>query len=190
MSDLLQQPLSQEEEKKAEEKALEQYEKYYKNETEVELSESNIKVPKQNFILVSFVGPELPQKCNSMGMKIWGAFDTIEESQAHAEKLSGLKENEFFDIFILQMYNWALIPPNSKAIEDKTYRLNKLDELIKDKKVQELKANEMFDMRKEKLKKTIISNENETIEMLENTGILDSKQVVEEDEKVTFENDS
>ena len=47
------------------------------------LMKSSIQIPKQNYALVTFVGPTMNQKTpdKTNGMKIWGAFNTLEQAQ-------------------------------------------------------------------------------------------------------------
>jgi len=146
------------------------------NNKELNLMKSDITVPGQEWCLVSFVGKDLKQRTEELGMKIWGCFDNIQSAKKHANKLNKLEENKIFDIFILEMYTWARIPPDPQCIEDQNYHEEKLHELITDHKRQQLRAKEVFDLRKEKL-----SNNPDVNQFNRNKKVL--KQLMEEDEE-------
>lgn len=121
------------------------------NDKELNLMKSDVVVPGQEWCLVSFVGKGLKQETEELGMKIWGCFNDIKAAKKHADKLNKIEENKIFDIFILEMYTWARIPPDPQCIDDQNYHEEKLHELITDHKRQQLRAKEVFDLRKEKL---------------------------------------
>lgn len=129
------------------------------NSKELNLMKSDITVPGQEWCLVSFVGKGLKQETDDLGMKIWGCFDDIRSAKNHANKLNKLEENKIFDIFILEMYTWARIPPDPQCIDDQNYHEEKLHEIITDHKRQQLRAKEVFDLRKEKLKNNPDANQ-------------------------------
>jgi len=123
------------------------------NNKELNLEKSDVRIPDQEWCLVSFVGKGLNQKTQDLGMKIWGCFADIKMARDHAKKLSKMEENKIFDIFILEMYTWAKIPPDPQCMDDQEYHEEKLHDLITDHKRQQLRAKEVFDLRKEKLQK-------------------------------------
>lgn len=123
------------------------------NSKELNLMKSlELAVPGQNWVLVSFTGASCRQKTEQLGMKIWGCFNEIKEAKDHADKLSRIKENNIFDIFILEMYTWAIVPPDPQCMDDQVYHEEKLHNIITDHRKEQLKAKEVFDMRKERLK--------------------------------------
>jgi hypothetical protein len=85
-------------------------------------------VPGQLYACISFVGPEQPQKNELLGMKIRGCFPDREAAAAHAKRLQ--KEDSTFDIYVVDMYKWLLIPPKADAIEDVHYTNDKLEEIM------------------------------------------------------------
>lgn len=153
------------------------------NDKELNLMKSDITVPAQEWCLVSFVGKNLKQQTDELGMKIWGCFESIRDAKKHADKLSKLEENKIFDIFILEMYTWARIPPDPQCIDDQNYHEEKLHELITDHKRQQLRAKEVFDLRKEKL-----SNNPDVNQFKRNKQVL--KEIMEEDTKETTEEET
>ena len=123
------------------------------NDKDLNLEKSDLGVSDQEWCLVSFIGKECSQKTNELGMKIWGCFGDIQSAKKHADKLNKIEENKIFDIFILEMYTWARIPPDPECIEDQNYHEEKLHDLITDHKRQQMRSKEVFDLRKEKLMK-------------------------------------
>ena len=83
-------------------------------------------VPGQVFACLSIIGPEAPQRNDKFGIKIRGAFATRDEAANHAKRLQ--KEDPTFDIYVVDMYKWLLIPPDPTKIEDVHYTNEKLEE--------------------------------------------------------------
>ena len=103
-------------------------------------------VPGQLYACLSVVGPECPQKNDKFGIKIRGAFNSREEAASHAKRLQ--KEDGTFDIYVVDMYKWLLIPPDPAAIEDTHYTNEKLEELMTGYKENQSMAAKMFEERK------------------------------------------
>ena len=103
-------------------------------------------VPGQIFACLSIVGPECPQKNEKFGIKIRGAFATRDETAKHAARLQ--KEDATFDIYVVDMYKWLLIPPDSEKIEDVHYTNDKLEEIMKGYRENQSEAARMFNERK------------------------------------------
>ena len=103
-------------------------------------------VPGQLFACLSVVGPECPQKNDKFGIKIRGAFNSRDEAASHAKRLQ--KEDATFDIYVVDMYKWLLIPPDATAIEDVHYTNEKLEELMSGYKENQTMAAKMFSERK------------------------------------------
>lgn len=103
-------------------------------------------VPGQLFACLSVVGPECPQKTDKFGIKIRGCFATRDEAANHAKRLQ--KEDATFDIYVVDMYKWLLIPPDREKIEDTHYAEEKLEELMQAYKENQAQARKMFEQRK------------------------------------------
>ena len=103
-------------------------------------------VPGQLYACLSVVGPECPQKNDKFGVKIRGAFNSREEAASHAKRLQ--KEDATFDIYVVDMYKWLLIPPDPTAIEDVHYTNEKLEALMSGYKENQQMAAKMFEERK------------------------------------------
>jgi len=103
-------------------------------------------VPGQLYACLSVVGPEAPQKNDKFGIKIRGAFNSKDEAASHAKRLQ--KEDATFDIYVVDMYKWLLIPPDPVQIEDAHYADEKLEELMLGYRENQAQAAQMFAERK------------------------------------------
>lgn len=105
-----------------------------------------VTVPGQLFACISIVGPDCPQKTDKFGIKLRGAFSTREEAERHAKRLH--KDDATFDIYVVDMYKWLLIPPDRDKIEDVHYANEKLEEIFTKYKENQRMAAAMFEKRK------------------------------------------
>ena len=103
-------------------------------------------VPGQLYACLSVVGPEAPQKNDKFGIKIRGAFNSRDEAASHAKRLQ--KEDATFDIYVVDMYKWLLIPPDPTKIEDAHYSNEKLEELMVGYRENQTQAAALFAERK------------------------------------------
>jgi hypothetical protein len=109
-------------------------------------------VPGQLYALISLVGPELPQKADKFGLKIRGVFNTRDEAANHAKRLQ--REDATFDIYVVDMYKWLLIPPDRDRIDDVHYQNEKLEEIMTKYKENQRMAAAMFEKRKKDMTAT------------------------------------
>lgn len=103
-------------------------------------------VPGQLFACISLVGPDCPQKTDKFGLKIRGCFQTRDEAASHAKRLQ--EEDATFDIYVVDMYKWLLIPPDNSKIDDTHYVEGKLEEIMTKYKENQKMASKMFEERK------------------------------------------
>jgi len=103
-------------------------------------------VPGQLYACISLIGPECPQKNDKFGLKIRGCFNSRDEAASHAKRLQ--KEDATFDIAVVDMYKWLLIPPDRDHIEDVHYNDSKLEELMTAYRENQSQAAKMFEERK------------------------------------------
>lgn len=103
-------------------------------------------VPGQLYACISIVGPDCPQKTDKFGLKIRGCFASRDEAGSHAKRLQ--KEDATFDIYVVDMYKWLLIPPDRDQIEDTHYGEDKLEELMTKYRENQSQAAKMFEERK------------------------------------------
>jgi len=111
------------------------------------LTQDYTTVPGQLYACLSVVGPEAPQKNEKFGIKIRGAFSNRDEAANHAKRLQ--KEDPTFDIYVVDMYKWLLIPPDPAAIEDTNYTNEKLQEIMTGYRDNQAQAARMFQERKD-----------------------------------------
>jgi hypothetical protein len=109
--------------------------------------ESDYNLPSgQVFALLSIVGPECPQRNDKFGIKIRGVFPTAEEAKSFAKRLQ--KDDALFDIYVVEMGKWLLIPPDREKIEDTHYVNDKLEEIMQGYRDNQRQAAAMFEKRK------------------------------------------
>ena len=109
-------------------------------------------VPGQLYACLSVVGPEAPQKNDKFGIKIRGAFASRDEAASHAKRLQ--KEDPTFDIYVVDMYKWLLIPPDATKIEDVHYQNQKLEEIMTGYRENQSEAARLFQERKRSMMET------------------------------------
>ena len=104
------------------------------------LEKDTNRVPTQEYAVISIISPSSRQKADHLAVKIKGVFSTIEEAKKHTDKLQ--KIDDTFDLFVVEMYSWLVLPPDTGKIGEKHYGDNKLEELITehDREMTEAKA--------------------------------------------------
>ena len=130
-------------------------------------------LPGQNYALISVVSPQSTQKCNNLCLKIKGTFDKLEEAQKHAETLQ--KIDPTFDIYVVEMYSWLLLPPDPELIEQ-VHVDNKLNEIIGGHRESQLKSKMYFEERKRELMENIEINNDEIREENERLKEIESEE--------------
>jgi excinuclease UvrABC nuclease subunit len=113
------------------------------------LATDPIKVPGQNWACVSFVSPDSNQKNKSLGMKIRGVFDLHSEAEDYVKRL--IKLDPLFDIYICQMYDWCLVPPDPEKITNQTYQNEELNKIVSEYRKNQIYAKEHFEERKREM---------------------------------------
>jgi len=94
------------------------------------------------------VSPQGGQKSENICLKIKGVFNTLDDANKHAEMLQ--KIDSTFDIYVVEMYSWLLVPPDPTLIEQKHVD-SKLNEIIGGHRESQLKAKMYFEERKREL---------------------------------------
>ena len=110
------------------------------------LKADEIQIPGQKYALISVVSPSSAQKNDTCGVKIRGVFETVEEAKMQAKKLN--KVDPLFDVFLVELYKWLPIPPNTSMIENQEYQDEMLNTLVKGHAEEQLRAKEFFEHRK------------------------------------------
>ena len=89
-------------------------------------------------------------------LRIRGCFASKDDAAKHAQRLQ--KEDATFDIYVVDMYKWLLIPPDPSKIEDVHYANEKLEELMAGYKENQAQATRMFEERKRDMMETKSDN--------------------------------
>jgi hypothetical protein len=110
------------------------------------LEQDYLTVPGQLFACISFVGPDMPQKNEKLGLKIRGCFASRDEAASHAKRLQ--KEDALVDIYVVDMYKWLLVPPDREQITDVHYQNEKLEEIMTKYRANQSAAAALFEKRK------------------------------------------
>ncbi|AOM63358.1 hypothetical protein [Heterosigma akashiwo virus 01] len=164
----------------------------------VNLETDHIKIDGQNFALISIVAPEgLNQKSNKVCIKIKGVFDTVENARQHANDLT--KHDPTFDVFVVSLYEWLLVPPDMDKISEQEYVDEELNTIITEFKKSQKQVQLEFETRKDALRSnidintTIINDEDMNVKMLPNEELGDDSDGGVEETKgekhVSFSND-
>ena len=161
-------------------------EKQIKNMTLNEIVDKDeAKIPGQNYALISIVAPQTRQKHDEICIKIKGVFSTIEEANKHASMLQ--KIDSVFDIYVVEMYSWLLVPPNTDHMEQ-THVDSKLNELISNHRSEQLKAKAHFDERKRELISNINIDTSSDKVSKDIVDITDSTVDINAESKIDVEN--
>ena len=158
--DHLLEPINDEKRKEIDEQVSKQFRHLSIDEN---VEKDTFKINGQNYALVSFVSPESNQKIKEgIGMKIKGVFDKLDEAKEHAEKLQKLDPT--FDIYVVEMYSWLLVPPNPELVSDQVNVDQKLNDIIVGHKESQLKSKMYFEERKRELQENIKQENTKQIE--------------------------
>jgi hypothetical protein len=89
---------------------------------------SNGYVSDQRFVVMSIVCPQgTNQLAENMGIKIFGAFDTLEKANSYAKELQG--ECNAFDYYVVETQTWAKLPPRVGKLDDQHFQEEELQKL-------------------------------------------------------------
>lgn len=85
-------------------------------------------VRNQNYFVASIVAPEgTNQKTESIGIKVFGCFNTIDEANKYSQQLQ--KECNFFDYYVAEVGAWLKLPPQVEKLDDVHYQEGELEKL-------------------------------------------------------------
>jgi hypothetical protein len=88
-----------------------------------------VRVEGQNYALISFVSPEGAQKADTLGFRIYGAFETVETAREHAALVNA--SDAAFDVYVVEMRKWCAWHPDPMDVTEKVYTDKRLDEMIR-----------------------------------------------------------
>ena len=86
-------------------------------------------ISNQQYALVSIVGPNMPQKCDTWGLKIRGTTDTLEKAKTMCQKI--LKIDNNYDIYTVEVGKFFPLVVEPHQIQDIEYQNQQLNTLIK-----------------------------------------------------------
>ena len=167
---------------------------------ELNLERDPILPPHQNFALISFCGPTLPQKHESFCLKIKGVFETEDKAKEWAEKIH--KMDSTFIMTIIPIGEWGLFPPDLEKCGDQVYVDEEVNKIINAHQKSQEAAAQIHAERKNLLKsqpdvnkalaaqtlaeeETKLKNLDETIKDLEKELDKRKKQLEEQSSEVT-----
>lgn len=117
------------------------------------LADDPITVPGQKFALISIVAPDktnqrYENEHGQCALKIRGVFETKEEAQKHAQSL--IRLDPLFDIMLVDLYRWVVIPPDPTALTqvEEIYQEQFLTDLISGHKQEQIKSKQFFEERR------------------------------------------
>ena len=115
----------------------------------------------QKFVLISFLTEHQLSKsvlqqeaheCQIHGIKIRGIFEDEKSAKEYSDRLQKLT-NAKFNIYIGEVGKWLSFDPNPNSIKDSTYQESRLNDLMKNYEKNIEYKNQVFELRKEYLKK-------------------------------------
>lgn len=96
--------------------------------------------------VVSKNGAQQLEADGKIGLKIRGAFATKDEANAHIKRLQ--KTDNLFDVYLVDMYSWLLLPPDNDKISDVQYQEQYLNDMVREYRESQLLAKQHFEERK------------------------------------------
>ncbi len=148
----------------------------YKN-IDKNLDEDTVKIPGQNYCVISFVGPEFTAKTETNGLRLMGSFETAEEAQDYIDSF----EEKTYDTCVVEMYKFVPSRPSLKPETQKQVDKFLNDIIIKHKTERE-ESRLSFEFRKNRLMK----NDGRFIEK-NPAPVQESAPILDEDLKETIE---
>ena len=121
-----------------------------KENVKIMMREDEIQIPSQQYALVSFVSPVNEQKYTHIAMKIRGVFRTREEAEDHCKKV--MKNDPYFDVYVVDLYQWLVVPPNREMVKDQVYQEEFLNNMMSEYDQEKDRIKQVFEERKEALK--------------------------------------
>ena len=111
-------------------------------------------LPHQKYALVSIVGPLMPQKCDTWGLKIRGTAETLDQAKALTQRL--MKIDNDYDIYTVEVGKFFPLAVEPHDIGNVEYENNQLNELIKSYLENREAANEQWMKRKNEMIKEAV----------------------------------
>ncbi|VVB69754.1 Uncharacterised protein [uncultured archaeon] len=109
----------------------------------------------QKFCCISFVSPDAKQKCDILGFKIRGSYDTEEIAKRQASRLREMDPD--FDVFICKVGYWIPFSPDPSQLQDEVFAEEHLNDLVRSQKEGRVLAKQHYDERKQELMRKALS---------------------------------
>lgn len=119
------------------------------NKNEIDYLSEDPLIRSQQFSLISFVGPNLKQKCKINAFKVKENFGSVEEAQKKIKYYQDLEPE--FDIFVAPVGVWCPFNPDPDDIENQEYGNDQLNELMKGYHENKAKTDQHFNQRKKNM---------------------------------------
>jgi hypothetical protein len=87
-------------------------------------------VTAQKYALITIVGPNMPQKCSVMGIKVRGTTDTLEAAEKMAQGLHRIDPD--FDIHTIEVGKFVPLIVDPSKIKEQRFANKQLNELVKE----------------------------------------------------------
>ena len=133
------------------------------------LEEDFIQIPGQAYALISVVSPTSSQQHKVCALKIRGVFANKEDAEHHVKRL--MQADSTFDVFLVELYKWLPIPPDTDMIENKVYQEDMLNKIIQGHKDEQVRAKQHFEERKREMETVVSPPVDPDMEQLENTDV-------------------
>jgi hypothetical protein len=114
------------------------------------LEKDTYRVAGQNYGVISIVSPSSNQKYDKVAIKFKGCFNTYEDAKEHAKKLH--KMDTTFDIHVIEMYSWIVVPPERDNLNEVHYDNEVLDNIV----TEHVKQQDLAKVEFEKYKREMI----------------------------------
>jgi hypothetical protein len=117
-------------------------------------------ITNQKFALVTIVGPNMSQKCDTWALKVRGVANTLEEAKSMCQRLMKIDNN--YDIYTVDVGKFFPLTVEPHDVQDIEYSNTELNNLIKSYLENRQNANDQWHSRKnEMIQKAIEEGKNQ-----------------------------
>lgn len=106
-------------------------------------------IRQQQVCIMSFVGPNLNQKCKINAFKVRGSYENQDDAERKMKELHNLEPE--FDMFLAPVGIWCPFNPNPNDIDSQNYGNDQLNELMKGYHENRMRTNQHYNERKRKM---------------------------------------
>ena len=114
----------------------------------------------QKYALISIVGPHMPQKCDTWGLKVRGVAENLDRAKAMSQKI--LKVDKDYDIYTVEVGKFFPLTVEPHDVSDVEYQNSQLNDLVKNYlKNKELANDHWYERKNEMIQKAIKEGKNQ-----------------------------